>query len=199
VLLYEKRGAFHAATAFMMAFISSLAAINYYELVEYLFVSMYEPMAPYADALGFLLVFVVVFLLLQWLAVTFLEEHIELNIIANALGGAVFGGLAAMLLAGVLAISWLMLPGSAYFGDAKEPTKVMFGADELYLQTMRFMANDRIPGSAAFDPQHGFMATRTNKSRGTAAFSTESAPEQQPESKSMLPDNMNLNRTAPED
>ena len=185
----------------MMAFISSLAAINYYELVEYLLVSMFEPMAPYAGAMGFLLVFVVVFLLLQWAAVTFLEEHIQMNIVANALGGAVFGGLAAMLLAGVLAISWLMLPGSAYFGDAKETAKVRFGADELYLQTMRFMANDRIPGSAAFDPQHNFMATRTNKNRGPAAFATEATPVPPTESKSksMLPDNMNLSRTLPDD
>lgn len=169
VLLYAKRGAFAASATFLITFIASMAAINYYELVERALTSLYEPLGEYADALGLFISFLAVFLLLQYIAVTFLEENIEMNIVANTIGGAVFGGLASLMLAGLLAMTWLMLPGSAYFlgGDTKAP-KVAFGADELLLRTARYIANDRVPGSKPFDPTHSFMKTRTNKYRGRA-------------------------------
>jgi hypothetical protein len=147
-----------------MTFIASMAAINYFRLVESALTSMWGPLGDYADALGLLIVFLVIFLLLQYLATKFAEENTQMNPLANAVGGAIFGGMAAMLLIGLLSISWLMLPGSAYFvGDDPKDSDVIFSADQLFLTTARFIANDRIPGSAAFDPMHNFMKVHTNK------------------------------------
>jgi len=193
VLVYAKRGAFAGVTTFLVAFIASMAAINYYRLIEYVLVWAWDGMAPYADAMALLLSFLVVFLLLQLAAVTFVDEHTEMNALANALGGAVFGGMAAMLLAGLLSISWLMLPGSAYFlGDDPKEVKVIFDADQLFLTTARFMANDRIQGSG-FDPMHNFMKVYTNKSRAAPGISTEQ-PEEPPRRKTGLADDVNLKR-----
>ncbi len=200
MLLYAKRGAFAGAAAFLMTFIAAIASINYYTLIQYVIVWAFEPMAEYADALGFLISFLVVFLFLQYLAVTFLEEHVQMNIIANTLAGGIFGGLSAVLLGGLLAISWLMLPGSAYFisTDEKAPT-VWLGADELFLQTARFMANDRIKGSTPFDPTHTFMKTHTNKQRGSESFARErTTTERRPSSTPGVADEVDVDRTPDE-
>jgi len=170
MLLYAKRGALAAVATFLMTFIASLAAVNYYTLVEELLVWIYGPLREYADAIGLLFVFVVVLGLLQYLAVTFLEESIQINSVVNGVTGAVFGGLAGMLLAGLLAIAWLMLPGSMYFlGEPAGPNqgaKVLFSADEQFLKMARFMSNERINGSEPLDPTNSFMKDKTNKFRG---------------------------------
>lgn len=194
-LLYAKRGAFAAAATFLMTFIAAMAAINYYTLLEWLLVKMWDALTPYADALALLISFAVVILALQSLALTFLEEHTQMNAAANAVGGAVFGGMAGMLLAGMLAISWLMLPGSAYYlgGDSTKPPTVLFGADEMYLTTARFMANDRIRGSGPFDPMHVFMREFTNKYRGVKGIAIEAPSYTPPENVGLSPD-PDLNR-----
>ncbi len=165
-LLYAARGAFPAVATFLITFISTLITANYYTLLQRLILKIHESAAPYADALGFLLTFLISFLLLQYLAITFLDEHIALNMIANGLGGAIFGALASTLLAGVLVIAWFMLPGSVYLrkADLDEPS-VVANVDEHLLDTIRFVANDRICGQAAFDPTHTFMRRYTNKYR----------------------------------
>lgn len=164
-LLYARRGAFAGVTTFFMTLIASLAAINYYGLVEMGLTWLSGSVANYADAVGMLFVFALVFLILQYAAVTFLEEHIELNMLVNGLVGGLFGGLACLLLAGLLSIAWLMLPGSAYFlgGDGKTEASVSLNADEAFLTTARFVANERIGGASLFDPAHTFMRNNTNK------------------------------------
>ncbi|MCD6405493.1 MAG: CvpA family protein [Planctomycetes bacterium] len=165
-LLYAARGAFSAVATFLITLLAALTTANYYTLLERVILKIHESTASYADALAFLLTFLISFLLLQYLAITFFEEHIALNIIANGLGGAIFGAFASTLLAGVLVIAWFMLPGSVYLRKAEsaEPS-VVANVDEHFLDTVRFIANDRIPGQAAFDPTHTFMRLHTNKYR----------------------------------
>ncbi len=148
-----------------MVFIATLAAFNYYPLLEYLLVRMWKPLALYADAMALLVTFLVVFLLLQWAAINWLEENVNLNPIVNAVGGALFGGIAAMLFGGILVISWFMLPGSAYYisGEEQQEPTVVFGVDRQVLGVVRFMSNDRLNGSTLFDPQHTFMEAKTYK------------------------------------
>ena len=148
----------------MLTFISCLAAFNYYTLIQFCLVWLFKPLGAYADGLGFLLTFVIVFLFLQFLAITFLEEHTEVNSFANALGGAVFGIMSGVLLGGLLSIAWLMMPGAAYYfpTDAKAAT-VVFDADEKLLTVVRYLSNDIIPGSESFDPFHTWMRDHTNK------------------------------------
>jgi hypothetical protein len=180
-----------------MTFIAGMAAVNYYRLFEFVFAKMWDALIPYADAMGLLLSFMVVFLLLQFIAFTFVEEHTQFNAAANAVGGAIFGGMAGMLLAGILAISWLMLPGSAYYleKDTKEPPTVMFNVDEMFLATARFMGNDRIRGSVPFDPMHIFMKLYTNKYRGVAGIAIESPSSPQGPGNVGLSDEADLKRT----
>lgn len=161
-LLYARRGAFAATATFLITLIAVLAAFNYYELIEYLLVKMYKGFAPYADAVGLLASFLVVFLALQYAAMALLEETIDINHVISGVAGAVFGGLAGFLLAGLLAISWLMMPGSSYYvGD--EGAHVFFDADKVLLTTVRFMANERINGQQLFDPTYTFMERSTYK------------------------------------
>lgn len=164
IAIYAVRGAFAAVATFLITFIASLATVNYYPLLEKLIVTIHRATAEYADGAAFLLTYFVVFLLLQYLAIVFLEEHIKINQVVNGFAGAVFGGLASVLFAGVLVVAWFMLPGSMYFKDtdAKEPG-VAASVDVRLLEVVRFMSNDRIPGRAPFDPGGAFLRTRTNK------------------------------------
>lgn len=166
IALYAVRGAFSAAATFLITFIASLATVNYYPLLEKLLVKIHRGTAEYADAAAFLLTYFILFLLLQYLAIIFLEEHIKINNVVNGFAGAIFGGLACVLFSGVLAVAWFMLPGSMYFKDAKakEPS-VAASVDAKLLDVVRFMSNDRIPGNVPFDPGGTFLRTRTNKYR----------------------------------
>ena len=183
--MYARRGAYSAAVAFVMTILSTLAAFNYYQLPEKLFVMMYKPLWPYADALGLLVSFTFVFLVLQWFAMNWLDEHIDLNPIINVAGGAIFGGLSAVLLGGVLVIAWLMMPGSAFYITPDPETgqaPVILGVDEDVLSTVRFVANERIPGAKSFDPTRSFMETHTYKpARLSADAVKRPVVEQQPE------------------
>ena len=162
--LYARRGAFAAVATFLITFIAALAAVNYYPLAEWALLKIHRDTAAYADGVGLLLAYFIVFLLLQYLAIIFIEENIKLNAIVNGLVGAVFGGMAAVLFAGILTIGWFMLPGSMYYKSGeKEVPNVAGGVDEKLLTVVRFMANDRINGKIAFDPAHDFMRTMTNK------------------------------------
>jgi len=170
--IYARRGAFNATITFAMTVISALAAFNYYQLPERFFVWIYTPFWPYADGMGLMFTFTLVFLLLQWFALNWLEERIDLNPVINAVGGALFGGLSSMLLAGILVISWLMMPGSALYmkGDSETgEAPVILGVDTRVLSTVRFVANERIPGSRSFDPTRSFMETHTYKQARVAA------------------------------
>jgi hypothetical protein len=198
-LLYAKRGAFHAAAAFFITFVACLATINYYTLLEYFIVWLFKPAAPYADGVALLFTFFVIFLFLQYLAVTFLDEHTELNAVVNALAGGVFGAMASLMLAGLLAISWLMLPGSAYYlGQDQKVPSVAFGSDELFLTTIRFIANDRVRGEAPFDPSHSFMKIHTNKYRTTGGVLTETPARPGRGRNAGLSEDANLDRSAGE-
>lgn len=161
-LLYAKRGAFAGTATFFMTLVALLAAFNYYPLVEYLIVKMYAPTARYADALGLMLTFIATFLLLQYAALSVLEENIHINPVVNAVAGALFGSFSGILFAGFLSISWFMMPGSSHYVK-DEPTGVVFDADEIALKTVRFVANERIAGQKPFDPTHTFMRTQTYK------------------------------------
>lgn len=162
--LYAGRGAFAAVATFLMAFIAWLLTVNYYTLVQKLILMVSDSMFPYSDAIALLSTFLVAFLLLQYFAISYLEEHIQLNAVINGFGGAAFGAMTGFVLAGVLAIAWFMMPASAHYRDpdTKEPP-VALGVDEKVLTIARFMANDRIAGTVAFDPSHTFMRTHTLK------------------------------------
>jgi len=162
--LYTRRGAFAAVATFLITFIAALAAVNYYPLIERLILMIHRDTAAYADGIALLLTYLLVFLVLQYLAIVFLEENINLNPIVNGLAGAIFGGLSGVLFSGLLVIAWFMLPGSIYYRpDQEDGPKVAAGVDEKLLSVVRFMANDRIGGEAPFDPAHDFMRTATNK------------------------------------
>lgn len=162
--LSARRGAFGAVATFFITFIAALAAINYYPLIERLLLKIHPDTAAYADGVALLLTYFIVFLFLQYMAIIFIEETIQLNAVISSLVGAVFGGLAAALFAGILVIGWFMLPGSMYYkSPEKEAPNVAGGVDEKLLRVVRFMANDRISGETAFDPAHDFMRTMTHK------------------------------------
>jgi len=162
--LYAARGFFAALVTFLMTFISCLVTFNYYTLVEKLLLLVSEDTASYADGAALLLTFSICFFILQYVAVSRLEESVKLNSVINGIGGAFFGGLASLLVAGVLVIAWFMLPASIYFRTSDEPPVVM-QVDQKLLQTVRFIANDRLKGERPFDPDHNFMRTDTNKFR----------------------------------
>ncbi len=162
--LFARRGAFAGVATFLITFISSLAAFNYYPLIQSLLVRIHSDTALYADAVALLLCYFLVFVILQYLALEFLEENIQLNALVNSIAGAAFGGMAAILFSGVLVIAWFMLPGSVYYrSDEVAEPNVWANADEQVLSVVRFMANERIPGQSPFDPAQEFMRTRTNK------------------------------------
>lgn len=162
--LYAKRGAYSAVATFLIASIATLVAFNYYPLVEWLLLKIHSGTAEYADATALLLTYFISFLLLQYMAIRFVEEHIELNPIINGFVGALFGAMACMLCAGMLVISWLMLPGSVYFKPSdSDEAHVTAGVDETVLTVVRFIANDRMKGSEPFDPTHNFMRVNTTK------------------------------------
>jgi len=164
--IYARRGAFAATITFAMTFIALLAAFNYYPLVEWGVVWLYQPLGPYADALGLFIAFVVVFSGLQYGAMALVGESIDLNPVINGAAGAAFGALTGLMLVGVLSISWFMMPGSAYFVDHSDEhvePKVILNADETVLSTVRFIANERLMGSASFDPTSAFMRSNSYK------------------------------------
>ncbi|MHC4712359.1 MAG: CvpA family protein [Planctomycetota bacterium] len=164
IALYAARGAFAAAATFLITFIASLAAVNYYPLLEKLIVKVHSATVNYADGAAFVATYVIVFILLQYAAMALIEENIKINAVVNGLAGAIFGGLASTLFAGVLVITWFMMPGSVYFKDpdAREPY-VTASVDVKFLDVVRFMSNDRISGRVPFDPGSEFLKTRTNK------------------------------------
>lgn len=164
-MLYARRGAFAAAATFLIAFLAALATINYYTLTERLILMIHDGLTPYSGGLALLLTYFLIFLLLQYLAMNYIEEHIDLNAIANSLAGGLFGCLAGLVLSGVLVVAWFMLPGTMYYrsSDTEDPV-VIWKADEGLLGAVRFMANERIGGAAeGFDATHTFMRDRTNK------------------------------------
>ena len=144
-----------------------MAAFNYYELVEYLLALIGAPIVPFAGGLAMLLVFAIVFLALQYTLMYFVGEFIDVNAAINGVAGAVFGAMTGVMLAGVLAVSWLLMPGSAYSPNApsENPTSshAIWGVDDVVLATARFMANDRISGDQPFDPMYNYMRVRSYK------------------------------------
>ena len=162
--LYASRGAFAAVATFLIAFTAWMLTANYYTVAQWVILKIHSDTYIYSGGAALLFTYLVTFILLQQLAISFLEEHIQLNPAVQSLTGAVFGAMTGVLLAGVLVTAWFMMPGSAHYRnpDQKEPT-VAFNVDEKILTVARFLANDRIPGSTAFDPGHTFMRTHTFK------------------------------------
>jgi hypothetical protein len=164
--IFARRGAFAAATTFAMTFIAAMAAFNYYPLVQWGVVWLYKPLGPYADALGLFIAFIAIFTGLQYGAMAIVGETIDLNPVINAVAGAAFGGLTGLFLIGILSITWFMMPGSAYFVDYSDEhaqPKVLLNADEAVLSSVRFIANERLSGSASFDPTNAFMRSNSYK------------------------------------
>ncbi len=138
VLAFFKVPVAQALATIVVALTSSFVAFGYYELVANLLAGFVEGLAAWAQAISFMLLFVLVFALLQTGVITLLRGQISLGDLPEKIGRPICGMVLGWIAAGVvLTALWLApvggnLPYSRFDAsrpDTETPQGVLLNAD----------------------------------------------------------------------
>ena len=124
-----KKGLFGSAATFFSVFFATLLTLNFFEALARGIADLIERTEPYSQAIAFLGLFLLVYIILYMLTTTFLIERFKVRQFINALGGLFFGFGTAFLMVGLLTFGWMMMPaGFRTLPATTEPGKEFFFA-----------------------------------------------------------------------
>jgi hypothetical protein len=138
VLAFFKIPIVQALATIVVALVSSFVAFGYYEILGNLLAGFVEGLAAWAQTISFLLLFILVFAVLQTGVVTLLRGKISLGQLAEQIGRPICGLVLGWIAAGVLLTAmWLAplgssLPYSRFDSsrpEPKAPQGVLLNAD----------------------------------------------------------------------
>ena len=122
-----KKGLFGSAATFFSVFFATLLTLNFFEALARGIADLIERTEPYSQAIAFLGLFLLVYIILYMLTTTFLIERFKVRQFINALGGLFFGFGTTLLMVGLLTFGWMMMPaGFRTLPATTEPGKEFF-------------------------------------------------------------------------
>lgn len=114
---YQKGKLIKAVTGLVVVICSSIAALNYFELLANVVLTrndgesgVYEKLAPWAQPISFLLLFIIVFAILQTIVDQLLKKPGELGNLPDRIGRGVCGIFLGIVVSGVLLTAAAMSP-----------------------------------------------------------------------------------------
>ncbi|MFC1764225.1 hypothetical protein ACFL6U_19395 [Planctomycetota bacterium] len=113
VLVFFKVPLVQALATLVMSLVSSFVAFGYYEMVGGLLAGFVASLATWASLISFLLLFVLVFAILQTGVVTLLRGKIDLGTLAERIGRPICGVLLGLIFSGVLLTALSLAPLSS--------------------------------------------------------------------------------------
>ena len=168
------KSTFVKSFAFVMAAIgSTFAAFGYYELLANVFLNhrednSYTAIVPWAQPLSFVLLFILVFAILQTIVTQLtLKNTIDLGTLPEQIGRAVCGLIFGMILAGVLLTALAMGPLPDQYpyqrfdpsaANADNPNGVFFNPDSFVSGLFSLVSRGSLSGQTSFASVHpGFI------------------------------------------
>jgi hypothetical protein len=137
-LQYFKGTVVKAFAAIIVAICASAVAFGYFEVLANVFISRFPSLIPWAQALSFALLFIVVFAILQTAVVQLARQPVDLGVLPEGIGRVICGIFLGFILSGLLLTTLAMAPLPNKYPyqrfeernpAAQRPKKVLFNAD----------------------------------------------------------------------
>jgi hypothetical protein len=167
----------------IIAICASVAAFGYFELLAEVFVgrsdnSSFDSLIPWAQPLSFMLLFVLVFAILQTILVQLLRKPIDLGVLPERIGRVVFGIFLGLILSGLLLTTLAMAPlpneypyerFEAGRPNADRPNTVLLNADGFATGWFNMLSNGSFSGQRNFAALHPAFVDQSFLNRIQAA------------------------------
>ncbi|MBL7185971.1 MAG: hypothetical protein ISS70_06575 [Phycisphaerae bacterium] len=167
-LLYFKGTFVKAFAAIIIAIISGMVAFGFFEAVANMFISrgdegMFLTIAPWAQTTSFILIFVVVFAVLQAAATCLLKNPVDLGFLPECIGRIACGTVLGFLVSGFLLTALAMGPFSLGFPYQRfdpvrlkpdNPKGALLGADGFATGLFTMVSKGSFSGKRSFATIH---------------------------------------------
>ena len=167
-LLYFKGTFVKAFAAIIIAIISGMVAFGFFEAVANMFISrgdegMFLTIAPWAQTTSFILIFVVVFAVLQAAATCLLKNPVDLGFLPECIGRIACGTVLGFLVSGFLLTALAMGPFSLGFPYQRfdpvrlkpdNPKGALLGADGFATGLFTMVSKGSLSGKRSFAAIH---------------------------------------------
>lgn len=163
------KGTFVKAFAtIIVAICASVVAFGYFEVLANVLISRGESgsllsLAPWAQSLCFMLIFVLAFAILQTVAIQLIRHPVDLGFVPELIGRVVCGIFLGLITSGLLLTALEMAPLSTKWPyqrfdpmrlEAENPSKVLLNADGLVTGLFSVVSNGSFSGKRSFATLH---------------------------------------------
>lgn len=166
--LYLKGTLIKAFLAVIIAICASVVAFNYFEALANVLISRsvdsrFSALAPWAQALSFVLLFVLVFAILQTIASQLTREPVTFTDLPERIGRVICGMVLGMMLSGILltALAMAPLPNKYPYQrfdptdpNPEKPNKVLLNADGFATGWFNIISRGSFSGKQSFTIIH---------------------------------------------
>ena len=159
---YLKGTAVKSFATAIIAICAGFAAFAYFEPLGKIFIGR-ELLVPWAQPLSFLLLFVVVFAILQTIAAQLTQRPVDLGLLAERIGRVVCGMLSGFIISGLLLTAFAMAPLPNKYPyqrfdetnpDAEKPGKVFLNPDGFVTRWFGVVSSGSFSGKRSFAVLH---------------------------------------------
>lgn len=146
----------------IIAVCAGIVAFSYFELLAKVFIS-HNLLIPWSQTLSFVLLSVLVFAILQTLAVQLTRQPIDLGLWPERIGRIVCGVFVGLIISGLLLTALAMAPLSNKYPyqrfdasrpNAEKPNKVLFNADGFVTGWFNIISSGSFSGRRSFAALH---------------------------------------------
>jgi hypothetical protein len=162
-LLYFKGTFVKACVAIIISICASIVAFGYFEVLANLLVGYASSIAPWAQLLCFVLLFVLAFAILQTVAAQLMRQPVDFGFLPERIGRLVCGIFLGLILSGLLltALAMAPLPNKYPYQrfdqrnpDAGDPSKTLFNADGFTTGWFSVVSKGSLSGKKSFAALH---------------------------------------------
>ena len=159
---FQKGNLVKSFATFMAALCAGIIAFAWYEQAADLLIKQ-EMLTDWAQAISFVILFVIAFAILQTLSLMLLKQPIDLGIMPERVGRIVFGLFAGIVISGCLLAAAAMAPMSNNFPyqrfdsarpDSQNPHKPLLNPDGFIARWFGLISKGSLSGSKSFAVLH---------------------------------------------
>jgi len=203
-LQFLKGTTVRAIAGIIIAIIASIAAFSFFEAMAGMIITrgtegMFLTLAPWAQSISFILIFIIVFAILQTIAIYLTRENVDLGLWPERIGRVVCGFLLGLIVSGVLMTTLAMAPLSnkipyQRFDSSNvkldEPGKVLFNTDAFVSGLFGTISNGSLSGKRSFASLHPNFTDQlflNRLTKGVATLSSKTPAIEVPRDKAVWP------------